>query len=368
MNYSIKEVSISQLMQWIKSGRMNLHPPYQRNFIWSIRDQKLLIDSITKGYPLPNFFIYKNAENGYDMVDGQQRATTICKYVKNEFSDSKKRYYNDIDQENFMSYRLSITEIYDVDIAAGESLEDFYSLVNKPGVHLNAAEVNKAQYHNASFMILVNELMDLQGLTELDIFSTKTVQRMNDRSLIEELVAYLFKKKVTDKRKAVDELLEADLDNETIQDVKSEFRRVVDRLVTLNKIKPINETRFKQRNDFYTWFCFISKHKELPEDVLIAQYRLMVFMDERGFIRPTNDDCETCKMYAYNCVTQSNSKTARQVRLDILEEILISYEGESVMAPHLAEVCEFLEAEFDLEEISFIHLGKWRIIDTKQFI
>ena len=106
----------------------------------------------------------------------------------------------------------------------------------------------------------------------------------------------------------------------------------------------------------------------MPGDVLIAQYRLMVFMDERGFIRPTNDDCETCKMYAYNCVTQSNSKTARQVRLDILEEILISYEGESVMAPHLAEVCEFLEAEFDLEEISFIHLGKWRIIDTKQFI
>ena len=50
MNYSIKEVPISQLMQWIKSGKMNLHPPYQRNFIWSIRDQKLLIDSIAKGY------------------------------------------------------------------------------------------------------------------------------------------------------------------------------------------------------------------------------------------------------------------------------------------------------------------------------
>ena len=65
MNYSIKEIPISQLMQWIKSGRMNLHPPYQRNFIWSIRDQKLLIDSIAKGYPLPNFFIYKNTENGY---------------------------------------------------------------------------------------------------------------------------------------------------------------------------------------------------------------------------------------------------------------------------------------------------------------
>lgn len=368
MNYLIKEVPISQLMQWIRAEKMNLHPPYQRNFIWSTRDQKLLIDSILKGYPLPNFFIYRNENGGYDMVDGQQRATTICKYVKNEFPDSKKRYYRDIDQDKFMSYKLSITEICDVDESAGESLEDFYSLVNKRGVHLNAAEVNKAQYHNAPFMVLVNEMMELQGLIELDIFSTKTVQRMNDRSLIEELVAYLFKKNVTDKRKAVEELLEADLDNKSIEDVKSEFKRVIDRLVFLNGIKPINSTRFKQRNDFYTWFCFLSKHKELPEEVLAAQYRFLTFIDEKGFIRPTNEDCETFKEYAYNCVTQSNSKAARQMRLAILEELLIASESEEDIAPRLADVCEFFEAEFDLREVSFIHIDKWKVIDTKQFI
>lgn len=120
------------------------------------------------------------------MVDGQQRATTISKYVKGEFSNSRKKYYQEIDTEKFLSYVLNVTELYDIDTSNGESLEDFYSLVNKRGVHLNLAEVNKAQYHDAPFMILVNELMDLQGLSDLDIFSTKTIQRMNDRSLIEE--------------------------------------------------------------------------------------------------------------------------------------------------------------------------------------
>ena len=119
------------------------------------KDQKLLIDSIMKGYPLPNFFIYKKENETYDMVDGQQRATTISKYVKGEFADSDKHYFKDIDQDRFMSYVLNVTEVYDIDLANGESLEDFYSLVNKRGVHLNPAEVNKAQYHDAPFMILV---------------------------------------------------------------------------------------------------------------------------------------------------------------------------------------------------------------------
>lgn len=366
MKYSIKEITISQLIDWIKKDKINLHPPYQRNFIWSSKDQKLLIDSIMKGYPLPNFFIYKKKDDTYDMVDGQQRATTISKYIKGDFADSDKKYYRDIDQDKFMSYLLNVTELYDIDTSNGESLEDFYSLVNKRGVHLNPAEVNKAQYHDAPFMVLVNELMDLQGLSDLDIFSTKTVQRMNDRSLIEELVAYLFKGNVTDKRKAVEELLESTLETAKVEQVREEFKSILEILCQLNVVKPIKETRFKQRNDFYTLFCFIAKHKEFSVNVLSEQYRFLVFVDEHEYIRPTNDDCETFKEYAYHCVTQSNSKTARLTRLSILEELLIVKNVEE-KSHHLADVCEYLEGEYDIDDIAFAEIEGWKIIDTKQF-
>ena len=125
MKYSIKEITILQLIDWIRKDKINLHPPYQRNFIWSSKDQKLLIDSIMKGYPLPNLFIYRKKDGRYDMVDGQQRATTISKYVKGDFTDSDKHYYRDINQEKFMSYILNVTEVYDIDTSNGESLEDF---------------------------------------------------------------------------------------------------------------------------------------------------------------------------------------------------------------------------------------------------
>lgn len=366
MKYLIKEITILQLVEWIKNDKINLHPPYQRNFIWSSKDQKLLIDSILKGYPLPNFFIYKKKDNTYDMVDGQQRTTTISKYVKGEFATSSQLFYKDIDQNKFMSYVLNVTEIYDIDKLNGESLEDFYSLVNKRGVHLNSAEVNKAQYHNAPFMMLVNELMDLQGLADLDIFSTKTIQRMNDRSLIEELVAYLFKGSITDKRKAVDELLESSLEETSIRTVRKEFKAVLDILCLLNEVKPLKETRFKQRNDFYTLFCFIAKHKELPPEVLKEQYRFLSFIDGKEYIRPTNEECEVFKEYAYHCVTQSNSKTARSTRLTILEDILI-VKDLNEKSLRMSDVCEYLEDEYDIDELSFLEIAGYKVVDVKQF-
>ena len=108
MKYLNKEITISELVEWIKNDRINLHPPYQRNFIWSLKDQKLLIDSILKGYPLPNFFIYKNDDGSFDMVDGQQRATTISKYVRGDFADSGKHYYRDIDKLNKIKNQILI--------------------------------------------------------------------------------------------------------------------------------------------------------------------------------------------------------------------------------------------------------------------
>ena len=77
MKYSNLEWTIGELINLIESQKINLRPPYQRNFIWSSKDQILLIDSIRKGYPLPNFFILKNKDNTFEMVDGQQRAITI---------------------------------------------------------------------------------------------------------------------------------------------------------------------------------------------------------------------------------------------------------------------------------------------------
>ena len=139
-------------------------------------------------------------------------------------------------------------------------------------MQLNPSEVNHAYYHDTDFMHLVNRMSEYQPLIDLDIFTDKTVMRMNDRSLVEELAAYLIKG-ITDKRNAVEELFESKIKSDVSELKFTRFCNIIDRVNAIQDIKPINETRYKQRNDFYTLFCFIDKHIDDSIIVLKEQYK-----------------------------------------------------------------------------------------------
>ena len=59
MKYSNLEWTIGELINLIESQKSTSVLLTNETLIWSSKDQKLLIDSIRKGYPLPNFFILK---------------------------------------------------------------------------------------------------------------------------------------------------------------------------------------------------------------------------------------------------------------------------------------------------------------------
>ena len=84
MNYSIKSLTIKSLIEMIEGGNLDLSPSYQREFIWSLKDQKELIKTIQKVYPLPNLFINKLENGSFEMVDGQQRSRSIYRHYKDE--------------------------------------------------------------------------------------------------------------------------------------------------------------------------------------------------------------------------------------------------------------------------------------------
>ena len=320
MRYQNLEWTIRELMLLIDENKINLRPPYQRNFIWPTKDQKFLIESIKKGYPLPNFFILDNGNGNYEMLDGQQRAVTIHKFINNEFADLDRKLYKDFPQDSLMDYKLNIV-LLDGFNEEYESKEEFFYLVNKRGVQLNPSEVNHAYYHDSDFMKLVIRMSEYQPLIDLDIFTDKTKLRMNDRSLIEEIAAYLFKG-ISDKRNAVEDLFKAKIAREEVDMKFDKFCRIIDRIKSTLSIKPINETRYKQRNDFYTLFCFIDKHISDSIELFELQYRILAFISESGLISPSNESYNLFKEYAINCVSQSNSKKAREARLLFFEELL----------------------------------------------
>lgn len=327
MDYKFKEITIEYLVDLIDNEKVDLSPSYQRNFIWSPQDQSDLVDTIIKGYPLPSFFLYEKPNGYYEMVDGQQRSRTIYRFVKGLISSSRESgriKYSLMIATQTLNYRLPF--IFISNLSPKDSLKDFYVLINKKGKHLNTPEVNKSEFHDTNFLKLSEEVLSYQKLIDLDLFSDATSKRMNDRAYIEELLAYL-KHGIKDKKDAVEIMYEKDIDNDEYNILINKFYQVIDLIAEINKVFPINKTRYKQKNDFYTLFNFVNENIDFDVNVLKYQYQILVLLsgsDQEGiqFIRPSNEECEPLREYANNCVTQSNSKTAREKRLSFFNAVL----------------------------------------------
>ena len=147
------------------------------------------------------------------MVDGQQRTKTIYRFIKGAITASKnfnKVTFNQIDQKTFFNYEIPVVIIEN--LTGSDSLKEFYVLINKKGVHLNIAEVNKSEYLDTNFLQLANDLLSYQNLIDLNLFTEVTIKRMNDRSFVEELLAYLYSG-IKEKKKSVESLFKLDIDD-----------------------------------------------------------------------------------------------------------------------------------------------------------
>lgn len=74
-------------------GKLDIRPPFQREFIYNEKERNAVIDTINKGFPL-NVMYWSKSENGYELLDGQQRTLSICQYVNGDFSVDFKGFNN----------------------------------------------------------------------------------------------------------------------------------------------------------------------------------------------------------------------------------------------------------------------------------
>ena len=66
-------------------GRLNVRPAYQREFVYSDKEQKAVIDSALNGFPLNTFYWAANPDGSYELLDGQQRTMSILEFLSNKF-------------------------------------------------------------------------------------------------------------------------------------------------------------------------------------------------------------------------------------------------------------------------------------------
>ena len=129
------------------NGLLDIRPPYQREFIYSEKEQQAVITTVLRGYPLNVMYWVKrsdDAECPYEVMDGQQRTLSLCEYVDGKYSYDFKNFFNQPEdvQRRILDYKLTI---YVCEGDASEKLE-WFKTINIAGKPLNEQEINNAIY------------------------------------------------------------------------------------------------------------------------------------------------------------------------------------------------------------------------------
>lgn len=84
MKSSITTIKIGDLLDLRKNGMLKVNAEYQRGEVWNITQQKKLIDSVLRGYPLPMIYLHHKkkvvanmSREDFEIIDGQQRLLAL---------------------------------------------------------------------------------------------------------------------------------------------------------------------------------------------------------------------------------------------------------------------------------------------------
>ena len=80
------------------AGKLTIQPEYQRNYIYADGKKDVaVIDSILKGYPIGLIYFNKVSVDNLEILDGQQRITSIGRFVTGKFAindaDGMQQYF-----------------------------------------------------------------------------------------------------------------------------------------------------------------------------------------------------------------------------------------------------------------------------------
>lgn len=84
------DFTLSGLYEMWQKGDITI-PDFQREFVWSIKQSSLLIESFLIGLPVPPIFFYIDDENRNLVVDGQQRLMSIFFYFEGYFGPENEK-------------------------------------------------------------------------------------------------------------------------------------------------------------------------------------------------------------------------------------------------------------------------------------
>lgn len=125
-------------------GKLDVRPPYQREFVYKDKQRDSVIETIKKGFPLNIMYWVKKDDGTFEVLDGQQRTISICQYYKGDFTIDYIGFNNMTDDQKnqFLDYELMV---YVCEGTDSEKLE-WFKTINIAGEKLTDQELRNSVY------------------------------------------------------------------------------------------------------------------------------------------------------------------------------------------------------------------------------
>jgi hypothetical protein len=346
MKTSVGQITLIDLIGQVERKEVVINHDYQREAgVWPDSARSYFIDTILEGYPFPKIFFYqvfneKTKRPQKEIVDGQQRITTIIDFFNNKFkltSASKKhqgKIYNDLgedERESFVSYQIEYSNMLS---ATKSELFEMFRRINAYTAPLNAAEKRHAMYQG-EFKWFVVEQAALYNpvLEESGIISAKQLARMGDSEFIADLVIAIEIGIVEKNAKNFEKIYKSH--EESFKDQNNSRKYLKEFFVFLIRdMAPLHETFLMKSYVIHSLFCaYIHVKYGIPNgenvtgikpnktikfniDYILSQLSKLVEAHE------AQDETGRYAEYVKSCLSSTTKLAQRNKRVSILAKIL----------------------------------------------
>ena len=183
------------------AGKLTIQPEYQRNYIYADGKKDVaVIESVIKGYPLGLIYFNKTSDGKFEVLDGQQRITSIGRFLRNKFAlkdvHGMEQYFSGLAvdlQNTILKTKLLIYECE----GSETEIKEWFRTINIAGIPLNEQELLNAIY-SGSFVTKAKEVFSNSQNARIQKWSAYISGSVNRQDFLHTALDWVSKGKISD--------------------------------------------------------------------------------------------------------------------------------------------------------------------------
>ena len=281
------------------SGKLTIQPEFQRHYLYAENGGKKEVDviqSVRNGYPLGLIYFSKVGEDRYEVLDGQQRITSLGRFYTEKFAwidaDGRPWYFTSLDkeeQERFLNTKLLIY----VCEGTEKEIKDWFRTINIVGIPLNTQEILNAVY-SGSFVTKAKEEFSNSNNTNINKWSHYIPGTAKRQDFLHTALSWVSKD--TGDCKRIEDYMAAHRSDTDIAELKAYFTSVIDWITAVFDFVPEKEMCGLRWGELYERFHNTAYD---PADVAAKVrelYESFYVKDKKGIYEYILDGCQNTKL------------------------------------------------------------------------